>query len=330
MPLSAAQKLGALCLPVGAIWLGILTSGPEWNPKGVQRSWRGRSLPSPTAAPAPAPPAEVEPPKPPEPGKKPRTTGRPKPATPVPPGETPPVAPTPPGPENPPPTPPPAPAEPAAIEFRVAGLAPAKSAAPLTVPMSMRLDLHITASNSVKLGSDLTDAESVKVEIRAGAPQKKSDGLLYLVPNLRAPWDTVRDLAAAGAATGWTNIACGVADPSNPGQGRVLRLDIPATEAPSKKGLDILRVVVTGGAAGTSSYTVNGEACATVEILAKKVQALHKEYEEGFEEGYSAEVDETPWLLEGTGAGAGGVIAALDALRSAGVKTVRIPGVVRK
>jgi biopolymer transport protein ExbD len=308
---TASQKFGAVALPAAAIWLGILTSGEEFNPKTVQRSWRARMHPPAAAAVAP-PVAPPEAPKPPE-TPKPAEPEKPKPAKPAVPEAPKPAEPAKPAP----------PAGPAEVDFRASGLAVASSVVPLTVPASQRLDLHVTGSGAVKLGSEFTTAEKALSEVRAGASEKKREGLLFLAPQARAPWDTVATLAAGGAEAGWTNIALAASHPDKAGQGRVLRLDLPATEAPTRKGQDPLTVKVlpAGG------FQVNGEACATPEMLAAKVLTLHREYEDGFEAGYSESADETPWTVDGTGALAGGVVAALDALRSAGVKTVRLAGI---
>ena len=118
-----------------------------------------------------------------------------------------------------------------------------------------------------------------------------------------------------------------MASPENRGQGRVLLLDIPASEAPSKKGIETITVKVLPGS--PAAYEVNGEKCDSAEALASKARAFHQDYEEGFEAGYSENPDETPWIVDGAGATAGGVVAALDALKASGVKTVRVAGVRR-
>lgn len=327
MSVTLSQKLGMLALPAGAVVLAWATSGPDWNPKTVQRSWRAAmhpAAPAPEAKPVEAPPAPEA--KPAGPGRKKVTkVAVPRPEE-KPPAEKPPVAEHPPA-EAPKPK---APAGPPELEFRLTGLAPCRSAAPLTVPSHMRLDIHVMPSGAVRLGPDFADPEMAMAEIRSGASDKKREGLLFLVPNIRAPWDGVRDLAAGGVAANWTRVALCVASPENPGQGRVLLLDVPASAAPSKKGLDLLNVKVLPAAGATTSYEVNGEKCDTAEALAKKVKAFHQDYEEGFEAGYSENPDETPWTVDGAGAMAGGVVAALDALKAAGVKSVRLAGIRRE
>ena len=46
-------------------------------------------------------------------------------------------------------------------------------------------------------------------------------------------------------------------------------------------------------------------------------------------ENYTADLARTPWTVDGTGAMVGSVVAALDALTSAGIKTARIAGVMK-
>lgn len=333
MSVTFSQKLGFFSLPVGAVLLAWATSGPDWKPTRMPRSWReameakARSASAgsgPTEAPAPAP----EPPKPAENGK-----GKKKGAK-APPAEKPPeAAPSPPG-ETPaapeaPPEKPAAPAGPAEVEFRLTGLSRCRTAAPLTFPTSQRLDLHVTTSGGVRIGPAFADPEQATGEIKAAGSDKKSGGILYLIPNERAPWDVVRDLAVAGVGANWQKVALGVASPENPGQGRVLLLDIPSTEAPTKKGLEMLTVKVLPGAGTAHAFEVNGEKCEGAEALGKKARAFHQDYEEGFEAGYSDDPNETPWTVDGSGATAGGVVAALDALRTAGVKAVRLAGIRR-
>ncbi|MCK6478893.1 MAG: hypothetical protein L6R43_01735 [Planctomycetes bacterium] len=341
MATTASQKIGALLMPLGAFLLAWATSGPEWNPPRTQGSWREvmhpeRGPAGKGKAPEAPLPGEGAPgagtgaapgagggavPAPPEAGKEP---------APTPAGKSPPEssAAKPPA-EKAPEKPPEPPKEPEGLEFKVSGLATAVNTVPLRVPAGMRLDIHVLTTGAVRLGPTVTDPEMAHGEIKGSPREKKDDGLLFLIPQSRANWDDVLALAAAGVKAGWSKIGLCVGAPENAGQGRVLLLDVPSTEAPTVKGLDVLTVKVKPGMGPTPSFTFNGEDLANPGALRAKATTLHAEYEEGFEEGYSADPDQTPWTVDGAGASAGGVVAALDALRDAGVKTIRVAGLRR-
>ena len=213
------------------------------------------------------------------------------------------------------------------IEFRVTGLAAARSGLPLKTPSADRLDVHVLVS-AYRIGADFVDPDRAKESIRSADGRLKSDGLLFVLPNARAPFDSVEDLLLCATEAGWVRIALGAAHPDNPGQARVLPLAIPSNEAADiARGLDAVTVRVLGSGA-SPSFELNGEACKDASALEAKAKALHEEYEL-MAEDYAAEVDRTPWTVDGTGAQAGGVVAALDALANAGVKSARIAGVRR-
>ena len=337
MSTTASQKLGALILPVGAFLLAWATSTPEWNPVHVQGSWREVMHPELARGGPPKEPAAAAPAEPEKEGEKETAKAPGKPAVkkgPKPPAESPGEAPQDPPaqvpsapPEKPAPAPPPEkPKEPAGLDFKVSGLAPAATSVPLTVPAGQRLDIHVLASGAVRLGPTVADPDMALTEIRVAAREKKENGMLFLVPQARSNWDDVLALASAGAAAAWTRIGLCASSPEDAAQGRVLLLDIPASEAPTKKALDLLTVKVKPGQPMNPSFTLNGEEVASAGALRAKATSLHSEYEEGFEEGYSTDIEETPWIVDGAGASSGGVIAALDAIRDGGAKCVRLAG----
>jgi hypothetical protein len=179
-----------------------------------------------------------------------------------------------------------------------------------------------------RLGSAFAESDTVTKAILGADEAKKEKGLLYVVPNAQAPWGPVRDFLAAGAAGGWKRVGLGVAAPGDAAKGRVLLLALPGNAAPDlAKGTDVILVRVKGAGPGTS-FELNGEACPNAAALEEKAKALHEEAEV-FTEGYSTEVDRTPWTVDGTDGSAGGVVTALEVIARAGVGTVRLAGVTR-
>ncbi len=341
MSTTASQKIGAILLPLSAAGLGILTSGPEWTVHRTQRSMQ-ESLERQTAAKAAAAAAAAAPavdapaagpgagaPGPSQAPKNPASSPPPKPAAPSGPKE-PEARSTGPGgglKQGPPSEKPALPAV-DEIEFRVGGLCTARAGLPLRVPAADRLDIHVTTSGNPRIGSEYSSPEMAREAIQGADPAKKEKGMLFLVPNRAAPWDAVRDLAAAGAAAGWGRITLCVGHPDNPGQGRVLAVVVPGNEAPEPpKGVDPFQVRVLG-MGPAPSFQVNGEECKDAAALEAKVKAIHEEYEASYE-GYTSEADTSPWIVDGSGAASGGVIAALDAVLAGGVKSVRLAGIHR-
>ncbi len=339
MPITAAQKLGMLCLPVAAVGLAVMTADPGWNPPrtrwgSLQAKMEAQAAakaakaapagagesPTPKSEGAPedrgaSPPREgptppehpgkkeaggggIQPPGPKEEAKKgPRPAGKGTPALPSPPE----------------------------IEFRVSGLGPCRSSVPLSTAAADRLDIHVTADAALRVNANFADPDTANEAMKNADPRLKSSGLLFVVPNIRSPWDSVKDVLVRGAAAGWTRVGLAVSFADNPGQGRVLPLTFPSNDAPDiPKGLDPITVKVTPGPG--ASFVINGEECKDAPTLETKAKALHEDYEL-MTEGYSKDVEKTPWVVDGTGAMAGGVIAALDALAGAGVKVARIAGV---
>ena len=330
--LTVSQKAATAVMPVAAISLAFLTSGPEWNPPRPWGSWEA------TLAAAAAPPAP-----PPAAPEAPAAPGTPAPAAPA----TPPTAKTPdapaPKPEPAKPTTPPAPAPspapappaprpalpaPDDIEFKVSGVPMSKSGTGLKTPAASRLDVHVTASGMSKVGNDFTDAAATRSAIEKADAAKKDKGLLLVMANSRAPWDGVRDTLAAGAQTGWKRIALAVAAPEDLAKGRVLEVALPSNAAPeTEKGVDKM-VVKVAGSGISFSFELNGEKCADASALQEKAKALHDELQ-SFAEGYSDEADRTPWTVDGSGASVAGVVAAVDALAQTGIPKVRLAGVTK-
>jgi hypothetical protein len=215
--------------------------------------------------------------------------------------------------------------DPAEIEFRVSGLSVHRSSRTLKTPAVDRLDVHVTESGTLRVNADFVAPGMASERLRGAEDRVKTGGLLYIVPNSRAPWEPVRDLLNEGAAAGFAHVGLGVAAASNPGQGRVLDMAVPAGESPDiLKGIDPIKVKVLPGP--SPSFEVNGEACKDAAALEAKAGALHEECEL-MAEGYAADVEKTPWTVDGTGAMAGSVVAALDALAASGIKAVRLAGV---
>lgn len=326
MPLTAGQKLSVIAMPVAAIGLAVVTSGPDWSPPRARYgSLRELSiaLAAPPAAPESIklPPLDAEPapekaPKA-EPAGKKEPAAKKDPATPKPEGKV--AVPAPPASKEPP-----TPGD-GGIEFRTSGLATVRFAEPLRAEPAQRLDIHVLQSGQVRVGTDFSDAEGVKEAIQAADAARKESGLLYVIPNARTPWTLVKDVLDAGFAAGWSKVGLCVAFAEDAGRGRVLKVSAPTNDEPAiAKGLDAVLVKI-GGAGPSPSYTLNGAPCADPAGLAFNAKAIHDEYEV-MEKDYSADVESTPWTLDATGASAGGVISALDALTTAGVKTVRIQG----
>ncbi len=211
------------------------------------------------------------------------------------------------------------------IPFRVTGLGPCRAGLPLATPAAERLDVYVTADGALRVNGNFTDPDAVDQSMRSADEKLRTSGLLFVIPNVQSAWDTVKEVLNRGAAAGWTRIALAVSFRDNPGQGRVLPMAIPSGDGSDiSKGLDPVLVKVDAGSANT--FTINGEACKDPATLESKAKALHDEYEL-MTEGYSKDVEKTPWTVDGTGATAGSVIAAFDALAGAGVKQVRITGV---
>ncbi len=321
MATTAVQKLAALCMPAAAVGLAVFTADPSWSPRREHYgTWRetlerqaaekARKDAPPEAAPAPA----VEPA--PGPSKKDPAPETPKPAT------EPPVVKKDPAPAEPKPALP----QPEGIEFKVSGLPPCRSGAPLRTPAAERLDITVAVSGAYKVGMDFADPDTLKAAIASAPDAKKSGGLLFVVPNLRSPWNEVREVLNAGAGAGWARIGLAVCHPDNAALGRVLMVGVPAAPPDLPKGTDPMLVKVGTGPAPV--FVVNGEDCKDAAALEAKAKAFHEECEL-MTEDYSADLARTPWTVDGTGAMVGGVVSALDALAAAGVKTARIAGVMK-
>jgi biopolymer transport protein ExbD len=240
-----------------------------------------------------------------------------------------PVAKEDPSPEMPAPapeTPKPAIPQPEGIEFKVGGLPPCRSGAPILTPAAERLDITVAVSGAYKVGMNFADPDTVRAAIDSAEEARKKGGMLFLVPNVRSPWDAMKDVLNAGSGAGWARIGIAVAHPDNAGLGRVLVIRVPAGEAVLPKGTDAVTVKVGVGPAPV--FVLNGEDCKDAATLEAKAKALHEEFEL-MTEGYAADVEKTPWTVDGTGAMVGGVVSAIDALQAAGVRTVRITGVMK-
>lgn len=327
MATTAAQKLAALCMPAAAFGLALVTADPSWNPP--RKNWG--SLQAKMEAEAAAKIAAKTPPPPdaatvPAPAGTGGDKGAPAPAP----------APAP-GPDvakgarpSPAPAPAPAPAKPAMpdpseVEFKVSGLALHRGSGTLKTPAADRLDVHVAVSGALRVNTDFADPSSAAARIGGAEDRLKTSGLLYIVPNARAPWDPVKDLLNEGAKAGFAKIAVATAIASSPGQGRVLLLTVPASAAPDiLKGIDPQTVKVRPGV--SPSFELNGEECKDAAALEAKAKALHEECEL-MAEGYAADVEKSPWTVDGTGAMAGNVVVALDALAAAGIKAARLAGV---
>jgi len=308
---TAGQKFAALCMPVAAVGLAIATADPSWSPRREHwGSWQATmereaaakakaAAPAPEPVPVPVPvPAPVPAPAP-VPGpapEKPPVADAPKPALPQPEG----------------------------IEYKVGGLAPARSGVPLKNAEGERLDITVAISGAYRVGTNFADPETVKQSIASASEDLKQRGLLFLVPNLRSPFEALKEVLNAGAGAGWARIGVAVGHPDNIGLGRVLLVTVPVGAGDIPKGMDPMNVKV--GTGPSPSFEVNGEACKDAAALEAKVKALHEECELMLE-GYTADVEKTPWTIDGTGAMVGGVVSAMDSLVNAGVKQARIVGV---
>jgi hypothetical protein len=213
---------------------------------------------------------------------------------------------------------------PEGIEYKVGGLSPARSGVPLKHPEGERLDITVAVSGAYRVGTNFADPETVQQAIASAPEDLKKKGLLFLVPNLRSPFEALQVVLNAGAGAGWERIGIAVGHPDNVGLGRVLLVTVPAGEGDIPKGMDAMKVKV--GAGAFPVFDVNGESCKDAAALEAKVKALHEECELMLE-GYTADVEKTPWTIDGTGAMVGGVVAAMDSLANAGVKQARIVGV---
>ncbi len=332
------QKASVLLTPAAAIGLAwFLAEDVSKAARQPHRTWRavmhpvtlpghgkgkraepGAPAPADGAAPAPAVPAPGAAP-PPATGKA--GPGKPAPAGPdtAPPPKD---APKPTAGKSPAPAPAPAPAAAAEVEFPVSGsmrLAPHGSASPLRDPTADREDLIVGPDGTLTLKGKWTAPETLR-DILAESSRRER-GVLYLVADQRAPWDRVREAAAAGMAAGFTRVALAVCSPDSPGKGRALPLR-PCPATPPEEGT-VIRVSEGGGG---PAFDVGGEPFdGAGEEMRKRIRSIHEDYE-AFSPGYAGSIDTTAWTVDGSGASTLGVVQALDALGASGVATARLAG----